>query len=162
MPLLTLLMASANQDSAQQRGVHGPGPPTCASYMKNCALGINKQLTTRVPQQLCVNVHFESTRTKRRLVCFGRTTNLFSRCKRNNVSTCHQYACWNIKHGACSNKRGLHWCLLRCALFRVGETKRVGSDVSIKYPATSYYFYSIFSSSKLPTLQKKKNNKCTK
>lgn len=42
---------------------------------------------------------------KRRLACIGRTTNLFSRCKRNNVSTFHQYSCLNMKHQAC-NKRG--------------------------------------------------------
>lgn len=112
---------------------------------------------------------------KRRLACIGRTTNLFSRCKRNNVSTFHQYACLNMKHHAC-NKRGsslvqplhqnekqsLEICCSDKERERGKETKR---NVFIKFPATSYFFHAICSCPKLQMAAQKRvtsaQNKCT-
>lgn len=86
---------------------------------------------------------------KKRLACVGRTTNLFSRCNRNNVSTFHQCACLNMKHHACNERlfsgtvSAQEWGAIFWDLER---------NVFIKFPATSYAFHLICSCNLLKQL----------
>ncbi len=109
---------------------------------------------------------------KRRRACIGRTTNLFSRCKRNNVSTFHQYACLNIARHACNkrdsslvealHKKKMRSNLLRCTLFRGRERegKRLREMFSLS-PLQHLIFFTQFPPALNSKWLLKKSNKCT-